>query len=100
VKETLTFKYYNADEVILGRKMRDWLRFSVVYWHTFRGITNTIHHMTHEYLGTGADPFGAPTLCRPWEDGTDSLANAERRMDVAFEFFTRLGVDYYTFHDR
>src|ERR1700722_13934813 len=50
--------------------------------------------------GTGADPFGMATLKRAWDDGTDTVANAERRMDVAFEFFTRLGVDYYTFHDR
>ena len=65
--------------------MEDWLRFSVVYWHTFRW--------------PGTDPFGTGTLVRPWEDGTDSLENAKRRMRVAFELFTRLGVKYYTFHD-
>ena len=52
--------------------MKDHLRFSVVYWHTFRG--------------TGSDPFGAPTMLRPWEDGTDSVENAIRRARVAFEF--------------
>lgn len=66
--------------------MEEWLRFSVVYWHTFRG--------------TGADPFGFPTLKRPWDDGTESIDNAKRRLRVAFEFFKRLGVKYYTFHDR
>jgi len=86
VQDLLTYKYYNAEEVVLGKTMEEWLRFSVVYWHTFRWF--------------GADPFGPATQCRPWEDGTDSLANAKRRLRVAFEFFTRLGVKYYTFHDR
>lgn len=49
---------------------------------------------------SGLDPFGTETLVRPWDDGTDSLENAKRRLRVAFEFFTRLGVKYYTFHDR
>jgi len=52
--DPLTFKHYNPDEVILGKKMRDWCRFSVCFWHTFRG--------------TGADMFGAPTIKRPWDD--------------------------------
>jgi xylose isomerase len=83
--ETLVFKEYNAEEIVHGRKMEDWLRFSVCYWHTFRG--------------TGADPFGAMTLKRPWDDGSNSLANAERRLKVAFEFMSKLGVKFYTFHD-
>ena len=70
----------------MGRTMREWCRFTVCYWHTFRG--------------TGADPFGAQTLFRPWEDGTDSVDNAIRRARVAFEFFQKLGVDFYSFHDR
>jgi xylose isomerase len=65
--------------------MKDWCRFSVCYWHTFRGA--------------GADPFGPQTLFRPWDDGSASVANALRRVDAAFEFFTKLGVPYYTFHD-
>ncbi len=72
--------------MVMGKTMEEWLRFSVVYWHTFRG--------------TGADPFGFPTLIRPWEDGSDSVDNAKRRLRVAFEFFSRLGVKHYTFHDR
>ncbi|XP_069051002.1 uncharacterized protein [Lepisosteus oculatus] len=82
----LCFKYYNAEEVLLGRTMEDWLRFSVCYWHSF--------------CGTGADPFGFPTLKRPWDDGKNSMETAKRRMHAAFEFFTKLGVKYYTFHDR
>jgi len=86
VDDVLCFRHYNEDEVIAGKPMHEWLRFSVCYWHTFRG--------------TGADPFGFPTLVRPWEDGSDSIENAERRMKVAFDFMSKLGVKYYTFHDR
>ena len=48
----------------------------------------------------GADPFGFPTLVRPWDDGTDSIANAERRLRANFELLTKLGVKYWAFHDR
>ncbi|MCA9097746.1 MAG: xylose isomerase, partial [Planctomycetaceae bacterium] len=82
----LSFKHYNPQEVVEGKTMRDWLRFSICYWHTFRG--------------TGSDPFGAPTLLRPWDDGTESVENAVRRVDAAFEFIQKLDVDYYCFHDR
>ncbi|XP_010792169.1 xylose isomerase-like [Notothenia coriiceps] len=68
----------------MGRKMEDWLRFSVCYWHSFCGT---------------ADPFGAPTLHRPWNKGTP-MESAKKRLRAAFEFFTKLGVKYYTFHDR
>lgn len=85
-KNPLAFKHYNPEEVVGGRSMEDWLRFSVCYWHTFRG--------------TGVDPFGAPTLNRPWDDGSESVENAVKRVDVAFEFITKLGVPYYCFHDR
>lgn len=81
----LAFKHYNPKEVVHGRTMEDWCRFSVCYWHTFRGL--------------GADPFGGQTLFRPWDDGSNSVDNATRRVDAAFEFFTKLGVPYYTFHD-
>ncbi|CAM8979853.1 unnamed protein product [Rhodiola kirilowii] len=85
-KNRLAFKWYNANEEILGKKMKDWLRFSVAFWHTFRG--------------TGGDPFGAPTKFWPWEDGTNSLAMAKRRMRANFEFINKLGVDKWCFHDR
>ena len=48
----------------------------------------------------GADPFGFPTLVRPWDDGSNTMANAKRRLRAAFEFFTKLGVKYWCFHDR
>src|SRR6185369_8943135 len=85
-KNPLAFHHYNADEKVGGKTMRDHLRFSVVYWHTFRG--------------TGADPFGPGCAVRPWEDGTDSVDMAIKRVRVAFEFMEKLGVGFYCFHDR
>ncbi|MEI8213936.1 MAG: xylose isomerase [Planctomycetota bacterium] len=85
-RNPLAFRWYNPDEVIEGRSMREHLRFSIVYWHTMRG--------------GGSDPFGPPTAIRPWDDGSDSLANALRRVEVAFEIFEKLGAPYYAFHDR
>src|SRR6476660_5446513 len=82
----LTFHHYNEDEVVEGKSMRDHLRFSVVYWHTFRNRLS--------------DPFGAPTAIRPWDDGSESVQNAQKRVRVAFEFMEKLGAPYYAFHDR
>lgn len=82
----LAFRHYDADALVEGKSMRDHLRFSVAYWHTFRG--------------SGADPFGAGTMQRPWEDGTDSVENAQNRVRVAFEFVEKLGAPFYAFHDR
>ena len=85
-KNPLAFRWYNEDEVIEGQTMKEHMRFSVVYWHTFRA--------------TGADPFGSPTMVRPWDDGTESVENAINRARVAFEFISKLGAPYYAFHDR
>jgi len=85
-KNPLAFRHYNATEMVEGRSMRDQLRFSVCYWHTFRG--------------TGTDPFGSATLQRPWDDGSNTLDNAKRRVDAAFEFIQKLGAPFYCFHDR
>ncbi len=82
----LAFHYYNPDEVILGKKMRDHLRMAVCYWHTFRGMA--------------LDIFGPGTLIRPWEDGTNSLDMALKRTEVVMDFVSRLGLDFYCFHDR
>jgi len=84
--ETLVYKHYNPEEVVHGRTMAEWLRFSACFWHTFRG--------------TGADPFGFPTLIRPWDDGSNTMANAKRRLRAGFEFFSKMGFRYWTFHDR
>lgn len=85
-KNPLAFRHYNPAEVIEGKTMKDHLRFAVCYWHTFRGM--------------GGDPFGPGCAVRPWEDGTDSLEMALKRVDVAFEFMAKLGVPFYCFHDR
>lgn len=85
-KNPLAFKHYNPDEAVEGRSMKELLRFAVAYWHTFRG--------------TGSDPFGAGTMVRPWEDGTDRHAIDLKRVDVAFEFMEKLGAPFYCFHDR
>ena len=85
-RNPLAFHHYNPGEVVAGATMEELLRFSVCYWHTFRG--------------NGTDPFGSPTMVRPWEDGTDSVDNALRRVDVAFEFMEKLQTPFYCFHDR
>ena len=85
-RNPLAYRWYNEEEVVEGRSMKEHLRFSVVYWHTFRG--------------TGSDPFGAATMSRPWDDGSNSVENAVRRARVAFEFIEKLGAPFYAFHDR
>jgi xylose isomerase len=85
-RNPLEFKHYNPDEVVGDRTMREHLRFSVVYWHTF---CNPL-----------SDPFGAGTAVRPWDDGGNSVANAQTRVRAAFEFIEKLGAPFYAFHDR
>lgn len=85
-KNPLSFRHYNADEVIEGKPMKEHFRFAVAYWHTFRGM--------------GSDPFGPGTAHRPWEGGQDTVENAVNRTKVAFEFMEKLGVNFYCFHDR
>jgi xylose isomerase len=85
-RNPLAFRHYDENQVVEGKTMRDHLRFSVVYWHTFRNPLS--------------DPFGAGTALRPWENGTDSVENAKNRALVAFEFMQKLGVPFYAFHDR
>jgi xylose isomerase len=82
----LAFRHYDANELVEGRAMRDHLRFAVAFWHTMRG--------------TGADPFGAATMRRPWEGPADTVENAEDRVRVFFEFCEKLGVGFYCCHDR
>ena len=85
-KNPLAFRHYNADEVIEGKTMKEHLRFAVAWWHTF--------------CGTGSDPFGPGCAVRPWDDGSNSLDMALKKVDVAFEFMEKLGVPFYCFHDR
>ncbi len=86
----LAFHWSDADRVVAGRRMEDHLRFAVCYWHSF--------------TWDGFDIFGAGTLDRPWHPtyapGADPMEAATQKMEAAFEFFTKLGVPFYCFHDR
>ncbi len=85
-KNPFAFKHYRADEKVAGRPMRDHLRFGAAYWHCMRNGL--------------ADPFGGPTALMPWDDGSNSVPNAQKRVRVFFEFLEKMGIDYYCFHDR
>ena len=86
-QEGLAFHYYDADKVVAGKKMKDWLRFGVAWWHTFN----------QELV----DPFGTGTAQRPWYGKySDPEDEALAKVDYAFEFFQKLGVEYFCFHDR
>ncbi len=82
----LAFKHYNPSQKIEGKTMAEHLRFSVVYWHTMRGM--------------GGDMFGAPTAIRPWDNGKDVIDTAKARVPVFFDIVDKLGAPYYAFHDR
>jgi xylose isomerase len=82
----LAFHHYNPDETIDGKTLSEHLRFSIAYWHSFRGA--------------GSDPFGPGTIQRPWERGKDPVSIAKVRMDAAFEFFQKIRAPFWCFHDR
>jgi xylose isomerase len=84
--DPLAYRHYDKDRVVLGKRMEDHLRFAVCYWHSF--------------CWTGLDPFGGQTFERPWFQGGAPLELARQKADTAFELFSKLGVPYYTFHDR
>ena len=81
----LAFKYYNPDQIVAGKTMRDHFKFSIAYWHTF--------------CGQGSDPFGPGTQNFPWDKPSDAIAAAKEKADAAFEFTTKMGFGYYCFHD-
>ena len=82
----LAFRYYDKDRKVLGKRMEDQLRFAVCWWHSFGW--------------TGSDPFGSATFARPWMRSSDPMEAARLKAESAFDFFERLGVPFYTFHDR
>jgi len=83
----LAFKYYNPDEVIGGKTLKDHLRFAVAYWHTFQG--------------RGSDPFGLDgAALRPWDHIDDEMDKAKAKVEANFEFCEKLGVPFFCFHDR
>ncbi|TNJ42910.1 xylose isomerase [Tamlana fucoidanivorans] len=81
----LAFKYYNPDQVVAGKTMREHFKFSVAYWHTF--------------CGQGSDPFGPGTQNFEWDKSSDPIQAAKDKADAAFEFITKMGFGYYCFHD-
>ncbi|MDU9025087.1 xylose isomerase [Pseudomonas corrugata] len=81
----LAFRHYDADRLVLGKPMREHLRMAVCYWHTF--------------VWPGSDVFGAGTFKRPWQHAGGPMELAIGKAEAAFEFFSKLGVDYYCFHD-
>jgi xylose isomerase len=81
----LAFHHYDANQVVLGKTMAEHLRFAACYWHNF--------------CWDGADVFGQGTFNRPWLKPGDPMQMAKQKADVAFEFFSKLNVPYYCFHD-
>lgn len=85
-ENALAYRFYDPERVVLGKRMQEQLRPAVCYWHSF--------------CWPGSDVFGEGTFARPWLQSGDPLTLAERKLEVAFEFFEKLGVPYFTFHDR
>lgn len=84
-KNPLAFRYYDAEKVVLGKKMKDWLKFAMAWWHT---------------LGAdGTDQFGVGTKTYPWKDSDDPITYAKHKMDAGFEFMQKMGIEYFCFHD-
>jgi hypothetical protein len=81
----LAFRWYDKDRIVRGRRLQDQLRFAVCYWHSL--------------CWPGLDPFGGETFLRPWHHGSDAMALARAKVDIAFEFFRLLDVPFFTFHD-
>ena len=84
-KNPLAFRYYDAEKVVYGRKMKDWFKFSMAYWHTM--------------CAESSDPFGGPTKSFPWNRAIDPIERAKDKMDAAFEFMQKIGIEYFCFHD-
>src|SRR6056297_3943627 len=81
----LAFKYYNPEQVVAGKTMREHFKFAIAYWHTF--------------CGQGSDPFGPGTQNFEWDQSSDPVQAAKDKADAAFEFFEKIGFDYFCFHD-
>ncbi|MDR2844315.1 MAG: xylose isomerase [Candidatus Symbiothrix sp.] len=84
-KNPLAFRWYDENQVVLGKSMKDWFRFSMAYWHTL--------------CAEGGDPFGPGTKKFPWNNASDAISRAKYKMDAAFEFMSKTGIPFYCFHD-
>ncbi len=81
----LAFRYYDAERVVLGKKMKDWLRFAMAWWHTL--------------CAEGGDQFGSGTKKFPWNASSDAVERAKAKADAGFEIMEKLGIEYFCFHD-
>ena len=81
----LSFKFYDPDKIIAGKKMSDHFKFAIAYWHSF--------------CNNGSDPFGKGTLKFEWNDSRDPIQAAKNKADAAFEFIEKIGFEYFCFHD-
>jgi xylose isomerase len=81
----MAFRFYDENRVVAGKTMKEHFKFAIAYWHSF--------------CGTGGDPFGPGTIAHPWDASPDPIQRAKDKMDAAFEFISKIGVDYYCFHD-
>ena len=84
-KNPLAFRYYDPEKLVNGKKMKDWLKFSLAWWHTL--------------CAEGGDPFGPGTKSFAWNSGATALERAKTKMDAGFEFMQKIGIEYYCFHD-
>ena len=84
-RNPMAFRYYDPEKVVRGKKMKDWLRFSMAWWHTL--------------CAEGGDQFGGGTKKFPWNDGAGILDRAKNKMDAGFEFMEKIGINFYCFHD-
>ncbi|MBD5351112.1 MAG: xylose isomerase [Bacteroides sp.] len=81
----LAFRYYDADRIVLGKPMKEWLKFAMAWWHTL--------------CAEGGDQFGGGTKKFPWNEAADSMSAARQRVDAGFEIMQKLGIEYFCFHD-
>ena len=81
----LAYRFYDKDKMVLGKPMKDHFKFAIAYWHSF--------------VNTGNDPFGSGTKQFQWSKSTDVFERAHNKMDAAFEFISKLGLEYFCFHD-
>ena len=84
-RNPMAFRYYDANKVIMGKTMAEWLKFAMAWWHTL--------------CAEGADQFGGGTKVFPWNAAADKVQAAKDKVDAGFEFMQKIGIEYYCFHD-
>ena len=84
-KNPMAYRYYDAEKVILGKPMKEWLKFAMAWWHTL--------------CAEGGDQFGGASKKFPWNEGADALTIAKQKADAGFEFMQKMGIEYFCFHD-